>query len=387
MPSNTAWTRPRSTTSTNATGNSPTGDLVDFLRGCGARRIAGPQPCGHANLTDSTTGSPTLPDLIRAYRRLRAAAGLPSRSPSDVARRLQPVLDAVPAEHAGAEPVGAFLKTLDDALDLTILAAASPQLRDHTALAELKAVDETTGLSLEQFAGPKLAVGKVILTTYHSAKGCEYSVVILPGLVEGLVPWLSWSRQHGRYEEPARAVMAEQRRTFYVAVTRAAHSVILIYGPYWENWVTATNSDPPASSWTSSSDWGTWPDCENGVSVRIGQTLIDAVDEHANRLLTSAASRSALRSDRGRNIRSYDLDERRPSPPTRGVRCGPLKRMPTAPVDPGRTQRLCAKARGLTGYGNRTSTGRISRMSTDRPKRTEIHLEHQSVRRDRDRPG
>jgi DNA helicase-2/ATP-dependent DNA helicase PcrA len=76
----------------------------------------------------------------------------------------------------------------------------------------------------------------VVLTTFHSAKGCEYGVVILPGLVEGLVPWLSWSKRHRRYEEPARAVMAEQRRTFYVAVTRAAHSVILVYGPYWENW-------------------------------------------------------------------------------------------------------------------------------------------------------
>ena len=54
------------------------------------------------------------------------------------------------------------------------------------------------------------------LTTIHSAKGLEYDVVIMLGLERGILP--HWNVQN----------INEQRRLFYVAMTRARHEVHLL---------------------------------------------------------------------------------------------------------------------------------------------------------------
>jgi DNA helicase-2/ATP-dependent DNA helicase PcrA len=208
---------------------------MEFLRRCAARRVGGPQPCGHEQFRH-VAAAPTIAELGDEYLHLCTAADLRAIPAIEVGERLQPVLDAPPDDPSAIarEPLSSLLTPLDPALGLTVLAAASRERRDHTVLSDLRQLDADEGLTLEQFAGPELTLGKVALTTYHSAKGREFSVVILPGLVEGIVPRLVWSRRIGRFEEPARAVLAEERRTFYVALTRAEDAAVLIYGPGFE---------------------------------------------------------------------------------------------------------------------------------------------------------
>ena len=58
------------------------------------------------------------------------------------------------------------------------------------------------------------------LTTVHQAKGLEYAVVFIIGLAEGLFP-LSRAIESGDIEE--------ERRLFYVAVTRARNELYLCF--------------------------------------------------------------------------------------------------------------------------------------------------------------
>jgi superfamily I DNA/RNA helicase len=61
---------------------------------------------------------------------------------------------------------------------------------------------------------------RVTLMTLHAAKGLEFPVVFIAGCEEGLLPY-----QHGE-ETPD---LAEERRLFYVGMTRAQQKLILTY--------------------------------------------------------------------------------------------------------------------------------------------------------------
>lgn len=60
------------------------------------------------------------------------------------------------------------------------------------------------------------------LLTLHSAKGCEYDVVIMVGLDLGSLPW--------RNEAPA--TQRESRRLFYVGLTRARDEIHMLYSGF-----------------------------------------------------------------------------------------------------------------------------------------------------------
>lgn len=77
---------------------------------------------------------------------------------------------------------------------------------------------------------------KVKLMTIHSAKGLEFPHIFISGMEENLFPsFMSIN---------SRADLEEERRLFYVAVTRAMHSVTLSYAENRYRWGQLTTSEP-----------------------------------------------------------------------------------------------------------------------------------------------
>ncbi|MCE9584512.1 MAG: ATP-dependent helicase [Planctomycetes bacterium] len=151
-----------------------------------------------------------------------AAAGM-----EDLARTMQAVLAQKDKPSAQLEAVlaGGFRTLLHDTyenansriLDLETLAAYATRFQDTSQfLAELalysNAVEpDTTGLPPER---------RLVLSTIHQAKGLEWQAVFVPWLVEGRFPD---ARALGEGSDE------EERRLFYVAVTRARRHLELTY--------------------------------------------------------------------------------------------------------------------------------------------------------------
>jgi DNA helicase-2/ATP-dependent DNA helicase PcrA len=67
--------------------------------------------------------------------------------------------------------------------------------------------------------------GSLLITSIHRAKGLEWPLVILPGLEEGAVPF---QQEKGERESDD---IEDERRLFYVGMTRAKEQLCLIYPP------------------------------------------------------------------------------------------------------------------------------------------------------------
>ena len=79
--------------------------------------------------------------------------------------------------------------------------------------------------NLSDLTGCGANSNRICLTTLHSSKGCQFDVVIIPGLEEGRLP--SWGAKSD-------AALREARRTFYVGFTRARHLVYLLYSGWYQ---------------------------------------------------------------------------------------------------------------------------------------------------------
>lgn len=139
------------------------------------------------------------------------------------ARRLTQLLWSLRTDDSPARDFVAALKAgmLDGVM------AAEPSLSDQREqvgrmVAALAVGGSLADLDLASLGGRDGSPLHLNLLTLHSAKGCEYDVVILVGLDLGSLPW--------RNELPA--ARRESRRLFYVGLTRARDEIHMLYSGF-----------------------------------------------------------------------------------------------------------------------------------------------------------
>ncbi|MDZ7816961.1 MAG: ATP-dependent helicase [Planctomycetota bacterium] len=104
-----------------------------------------------------------------------------------------------------------------------------PRLRDdkdkvENLLKVTSAEGQLETVTVAFFGGQGGSPDHLTLTTLHSAKGLEYDVVIMVGLEQGRIP---------NYRNLTGHPLTEERRKFYVGLTRARHEVHLLYSGHY----------------------------------------------------------------------------------------------------------------------------------------------------------
>lgn len=172
-----------------------------------------------ANLAEALTRADASPLTSRssqgwqsARRALTKVSGLPD---GDIAGMLRAVLETGYDRYLDVS----FENADERREDLEQLVNFASQ---YTSLEQFLA-DVTLSESFRGERGHDAAAGEdlLVLSTIHQAKGLEWPVVFVPGLVEGGLP-------HYRAQQSDED-LAEERRLFYVAVTRAADELYLLY--------------------------------------------------------------------------------------------------------------------------------------------------------------
>ncbi|MFH1846940.1 MAG: ATP-dependent helicase [Candidatus Omnitrophota bacterium] len=172
---------------------------------------------------------------ILAFIRSEDIAQLVSKKGYDGYSRFRRIMKAVTSPDAGNTPGELIKRIMDFGYSTHLLAAfenAKDRIDDISELVnfshEYEQVNEfLSDITLrENFKGETkveevVAEENLVLSTIHQAKGLEWDAVIVIGLCEGQFP-------HPRaYQEVSE--MEEERRLFYVAVTRARKYLYLIH--------------------------------------------------------------------------------------------------------------------------------------------------------------
>jgi superfamily I DNA/RNA helicase len=212
----------------------PKGTISEFLQRCASRSIADynqrTDPAIRDGVFAEVADAPGIPSLERSLRKLRQEAGLdPAATRLALTRSLQEALDPLDTLYAPASSAADWLERIINALELQRISATHPDEDNRDVLDDLGALAVEENLILLDLATDANLPGKIVLTTYHGAKGREFHTVVLPGLVQGVFPRRVSDR--GVWRDPTRSELEELRRSFYVAITRAEETVYLITGP------------------------------------------------------------------------------------------------------------------------------------------------------------
>lgn len=168
------------------------------------------------------TGRPQLRGLIDRYLAFRRA----HLDESQAGREGQALTALLWSLRQDAQPAREFVAALragilDGELAAEVALADQKEQLDRmsAALAEGGAL---ASLDIVSLGGRDGSPAHLNLLTLHSAKGCEYDVVIMVGLDLGNLPW--------RNETPEK--LRESRRLFYVGLTRARDEVHMLYSGF-----------------------------------------------------------------------------------------------------------------------------------------------------------
>ena len=177
----------------------------------------------------------TRPDPLAAFRTLDAAGGAFGRN-ADAAlrpcRSLLAKLDSPAVRSSPSEAIRAVVESVYKDYARSKFPNGDARLDDLEQFAQFAQTYASLPAFLEdvtlfnELSGEDVVAGeaeddRVVLSSIHQAKGLEWSRVIVLGLSEGRFPnYRAASTEEG---------LEEERRLFYVAVTRAKNEVDLIY--------------------------------------------------------------------------------------------------------------------------------------------------------------
>lgn len=178
-----------------------------------------------------------LSELLRVYETLLSEVG---HAPDGLSLDRRSAFYAVLRDTSPDALLGSWLENADEALGLSTALSASRRrseddLEDLVSLLKEAQSGKYKDHHVRDFAEDGRARGKVVVTTFHGSKGRQFDAVVIPGLVEGLMPSHSWNRSRRGWEEPSPASLRESRRRFYVGFTRARHTVYLAYSKAYVN--------------------------------------------------------------------------------------------------------------------------------------------------------
>ena len=143
----------------------------------------------------------------------------PERQPIPPSRMIHVILEAIYDDYLQAKYAN-YEQRRDDLTTLESFARTFDDPVDFLSQLSLLATGDT-----ETVANPDEETEKVTLSTIHQAKGLEWRAVFVVWLTDGMFP-------SSRSLDSLEAV-EEERRLFYVAVTRAKDELYLSYPAYW----------------------------------------------------------------------------------------------------------------------------------------------------------
>ena len=182
------------------------------------------QRCAAYNLSSSPERSEPISNLFVPYSLLAQEAGF-----TQLESRLS-LSSAITKSILPDLALSSWLRKIADELNLIEMLKLSGRLDEAEDIETLKTNYGSTGIA--DFAKTIEAEGEVVVTTYHSSKGRQFDAVLLPGLQNTLVPRTRWNPRNKALETND---MNEERRLFYVALTRARHSAHLCYSSSFSN--------------------------------------------------------------------------------------------------------------------------------------------------------